>query len=92
MAYCYDDWDEKIKASLEEVWSVQEVADRWKVHPRTVTEMLRKGELKGFKIRKDWRVYLSEVLRYEGEDPRSKEHLRPQAVLPMPKPVVMRIK
>ena len=91
MAYNYDEWDEPMSAASDEVWTAEEVAERWKVDVRTVRDMINKGELKGFKVRMAWRVYLSEVLRYEGQDPKSKEHLRPNTVLPMPKPVVSRI-
>lgn len=90
--YNYDEWDDtKEKLARDEVWTPQMVAERWSVKPRTVMDMLTRGELKGFKVRQNWRVYLSEILRYEGQDPKSKEHLRPQAVAPMPQPVVMRI-
>lgn len=90
--YDYDQWDEDVHSkALDEVWTVPMLAERWHIKARTVREMLYAGELNGFKVRKDWRIYLSEILRYEGEDPKTREHLRPQAVTPMPKPVVLRI-
>lgn len=90
--YDYDQWDEDVHSkAADEVWTVPMLAERWHVKARTIREMLNNGELKGFKVRMDWRIYLSEILRYEGQDPRGKEHLRHQAVSPMPKPVVMRI-
>ncbi len=33
-----------------------DVADRLQVNERTVTQWLRKGHLRGFKIFKEWRV------------------------------------
>lgn len=89
--YDYDEIEQKRCAAMEEVWTLQMLAERWKVKPRLIREMLAAGEIKGFKVRMEWRIYFSEILRYEGEDPKAQEHQRPQAVAPMPKPVVIRI-
>lgn len=51
--------------SNEPIWTVDEVAARWKCSARTVREMLGNSELKGFKIRNVWRIPASEVLAYE---------------------------
>jgi excisionase family DNA binding protein len=75
----------------DEIWTVEEVAERWKVTPRVVREMLVKGELHGFKVRMNWRIYLSDVLDYE-QNQNEAEHKRPSnTVTKMPKPIVTRI-
>lgn len=75
----------------DEIWTVEDVAERWKVSVRTVREMLVKGELHGFKVRMNWRIYLSEIMRYEQQQDPAK-HKRPsRTVSPMPRPVVTRI-
>lgn len=52
----------------DEIWTVQDVAEHWKISPRTVRDMLCRGELQGFKIRSDWRVPLSAVVEYESQN------------------------
>lgn len=75
----------------DELWTIEEVAERWKVTQRVVREMLCRGEICGFKIRNTWRVYLSEIMRYEqDQDPLTKKNSNCR-VAPMPKPVVVRI-
>ena len=70
----------------DELWTPELVAERWRVKPRTVSDMLRDGRLKGFKIGRVWRVYLSEVMRVEEAGvPKRDETGR---VEPMPKPIV----
>jgi excisionase family DNA binding protein len=34
----------------------QEVAERLKVHPRTVNRLLERGELVGYKVANQWRI------------------------------------
>lgn len=92
--YNYDDWDEPQKGSMkDELWTVEEVAERWRVSARTVRAMLQRGNIPGIKIGMNWRIYLSDVMRYEQQqNPMSGAHTRPTAtVRPMPKPVVMKI-
>ncbi len=38
------------------LWTPPQVAERLQVNERTVTQWLRKGHLRGFKIGKEWRV------------------------------------
>ncbi|MDD6878268.1 MAG: helix-turn-helix domain-containing protein [Clostridiaceae bacterium] len=75
---------------FDELWTPEEVAERWKVKPRTVREMLIRGEIKGTKIRNSWRVYLSEITRYE-ESRDNTNRRTTQTIAPMPKPVITRI-
>ncbi len=40
----------------ERLLTPEQVAERLQVNKRTVTQWLRKGHLRGFKIGKEWRV------------------------------------
>lgn len=40
----------------EILYTVKEIAEKLKVHPKTVQGYIRSGELKALKIGKDWRV------------------------------------
>ena len=40
----------------ENLLTPTDVADRLQVNERTVTQWLRKGHLRGFKIGKEWRI------------------------------------
>ncbi len=40
----------------DQLWTPPQVAERLQVNERTVTQWLRKGHLRGFKIGKEWRV------------------------------------
>jgi excisionase family DNA binding protein len=50
--------------------SPEDVADRWNLPVKAVREMLRRGELLGFKVREKWRVTPDEVARFEREGAR----------------------
>ncbi len=42
--------------NIEKLLTPADVADRLQVNERTVTNWLRKGHLRGFKIGKEWRI------------------------------------
>ena len=42
--------------TMPKAYTVEEVAQILKVHPRTVYRMLDRGELKGFKVGTVWRI------------------------------------
>ena len=51
-------------------YTVEEVAQILKVHPRTVYRMLDRGQLKGFKVGTVWRVVEQELEAFmRGERP-----------------------
>ncbi len=45
----------------EKMLTPVDVADRLQVNERTVTQWLRKGHLRGFKIGKEWRVSVKDL-------------------------------
>lgn len=40
----------------EQLLTPHQVAERFQIDVRTVTQLLRKGHLRGFKVGKEWRV------------------------------------
>ncbi len=42
--------------NIEKLLTPADVADRLQVNKRTVTQWLRKGHLRGFKVGKEWRI------------------------------------
>lgn len=49
---------------MDELLTPQEVADRLKVHLRTVYIYLRRGDLPGAKIGDNWRIRESDLKRF----------------------------
>lgn len=76
----------------DEIWTVDMLAEYWKVSPKVIREMLVAEELKGFKVRMNWRIYLSEIERYEREQKPAEQKRRGPTLGSMPTPVVTRIK
>jgi excisionase family DNA binding protein len=50
--------------------SPEEVAGLWDLPVKAVHQMLRRGELAGFKVRNKWRIRPDEVARFEREGAR----------------------
>lgn len=50
--------------------SPEEVAGLWDLPVKAVHQMLRRGELDGFKVRNKWRIRPDEVARFEREGAR----------------------
>ncbi len=42
-------------------FTVAELADRWNCHPETVRRMIASGELRAFRVGREWRVAVEEV-------------------------------
>lgn len=82
-----------MSSDRDEIWTPAEIAERWKISARTVRDMLEQRELPGFKVRREWRIYLSDVLEYEK---RSKKTAAKKdvdgVVMMMPRAVVTRIR
>ncbi len=45
----------------ENLLTLVDVGDRLQVNERTVTQWLRKGHLRGFKVGKEWRVSVKDL-------------------------------
>lgn len=86
--YDYDDWDEVDCRARDEIWTPEMLAERWRVSANQVRAMLLKGDLKGFKIGHLWRIYLSEIMKYETRELPKPSNVR---VITMPQPVITRI-
>jgi excisionase family DNA binding protein len=53
-------------AKLPPVLTTAQVAEMLKVHINTVSNLLERGELKGFRVGRVWRVHRDDLLRYVG--------------------------
>lgn len=76
----------------DEIWTAAEIAERWKISARTVRDMLEQGELPGFKVRREWRVYLSDVLEHEKRSKKAEKKDLDEVVMMMPRAVFPRIR
>lgn len=47
---------------METIYTIKEVAEMFKIDKLTVSQMLREGRLKGFKIGNVWRVKESDLV------------------------------
>lgn len=47
-----------------EVLTVEQISEKFEVHPETIRRALKSGELKGFKLGKGWRVYQDDLNNY----------------------------
>lgn len=45
-------------------YSVDELANMFDVHPETIRRMLKRGEIKGYKFGREWRVNEDELKKY----------------------------
>jgi len=48
----------RLQLSEDKVYTVEQVAEQLKVHPRTVYRLLEAGELRGVKVGRQWRITL----------------------------------
>lgn len=53
--------DAKITATLEELFTVSDVAQALKVEPKTVYNMIKSGHLRAGKVGRVWRIRSSDV-------------------------------
>ena len=51
---------------LPAILNTKTIAELLDVHPNTVTGLLDRGKLKGFKVGRVWRVHRRDFLRYIG--------------------------
>lgn len=49
-------------------YTVERLAERWSCSTDVIYELLRKRELKGFKVGKAWRISAANVNRFENND------------------------
>ena len=81
-----------MSSDRDEIWTPAEIAERWKISARTVRDMLEQGELPGFKVRRERRIYLSDVLDFEKKSKKAAKKDVDGVVMMMPRAVVTRIR
>lgn len=59
-----DHFAEKVKPSLEDVFTAAEAADHFRVSLDTVKRWLKAGRLKGAKVGRAWRISRKEIERH----------------------------
>jgi excisionase family DNA binding protein len=49
----------------EEIYTIDELADRWKLTRKTVLKLIRDGQLQAFRVGKGWRIRADAVDAFE---------------------------
>ena len=57
-----------VNESEQSSFTVDELTSRWRCHRNTIYKMIRDGQVKAFKIRRDHRVSIEEVQRVESSE------------------------
>lgn len=52
---------------MREFFTVNEVAERWKLKPGIVYEYIRSGQLRAIKFGKAWRIELNDLENFENK-------------------------
>lgn len=64
----------------EELLDIKQVKARLKVSERTIFNLIKRGDLAGFKVGREWRFTVNDIVEYEQRQRRKVEELRnPQA-------------
>lgn len=56
------------RADAEQDYTVEEVAKRMRVTPRTIREEIKRGKLKATRVGRFWRITAEALARYERGD------------------------
>jgi len=51
----------------ERLYTIQEVAEILRFHPQTIYKLVRSGELKATRFRKEWRIVGKDLVAYLGD-------------------------
>lgn len=62
-----------------ELLDIKQVQDRLKVSERTIFRLIKKGELKGFKVGREWRFEESDIAEFIARQRREAEQLGQQS-------------
>ena len=69
----------------EEVYTVEQFAERLKLHPKTVLRFIRDGRLRAVKVGKSYRILRSDMEAMTGHSPRDRPTgVRVTSVIDMP--------
>ena len=50
---------------MAQILTPEELAERWRVSPKTIYRSLSAGKIKGFQVGKQWRIPLEAVENFE---------------------------
>jgi len=45
-----------VPCDLEDLWNIEDIAERYDLNPKTVERLVRAGEVRGFKLGRRWKV------------------------------------
>ena len=51
---------------IDRIYTLAELAERWRCKIKTIYNMVESGKLRAFKVGREYRVKAAEVLRFEG--------------------------
>lgn len=54
-----------MEAASDMAYTVSELAQHWNCSPKTVRRLIESRELKAFRLRREWRIKICEVTKYE---------------------------
>lgn len=57
--------ESRLIGSMEQAYTIDELAELWKVNHKTIRGMIDRHELRAFKVGRDWRISRSEVADYQ---------------------------
>jgi excisionase family DNA binding protein len=61
MAICGEELESDKEGSEPRVLTLQEVASYLRVHPSTISRLLKKNKLQGFKVGRGWRFNVEQI-------------------------------
>lgn len=59
-----DEWIETLEGAMKDIFTIQEAADFFKVHPQTLRRAIKAGKLKAAKLGKDFRISKADLIAY----------------------------
>lgn len=59
-----DEWMETLGGAMQDIFTIQEAADFFKVHPQTLRRAIAAGKLKAAKLGKDYRISKADLIAY----------------------------
>jgi excisionase family DNA binding protein len=66
-----DEWIKTLEGTMRDIYTIQEAAEYFKVHPQTLRRAIAAGRLKAAKFGKDYRITKDDLIafyRYSGGD------------------------
>jgi excisionase family DNA binding protein len=59
-----DEWIKTLEGAMKDIYTIQEAAEYFKVHPQTLRRAIAAGKLKAAKLGKDYRISKADLIAY----------------------------